>query len=315
MGGSRRPVVTNRTCSWRCPAIAVIAWQAQRPCLTKHRGGGAHEVAIYSINYDFINDWVQAKVNFQAAITAFKSALTLRFGNDASDGAIADGMGDILWPILSPDLRLAVRDAMIAQLDQIQLDRAVSALERGDDPLGYQVSIVAHSLGCFHTYEALCVIAGEPAHQLQPASDLVTFDSVMLMASPVQLIRTVAGAIGALVPDAGTLATLAKPLAIPFEERNGRKVPCTTDFISITGTHDPVGGYLLGQRLDWAYMNIDGQHSTVVSQDLLNIATKDGTALALVAAAATGGAQVTNPHSWSGYIDAQARQLRGVLLT
>lgn len=271
-------------------------------------------VAIYVVNYDFINDWVATKVDFGAGITALKTAVQLRLGDGSADAEIADGIGDVLWPVLNPDLRFAVRDAIIAQLDQIQLDRAESALERGDDPLDYQVSIVAHSLGCFHTYEVLTAIANEPAHQLRPASDLVTFDSVMLMASPVQLIRTVAGAISAVVPDLGTLATLARPLAIPAETRRGKVVKCTHDFISITGSHDPVGGHLLGARLDWAYMDIPGQISTIVPQQALNISTKDSTALALASAIA-GGAQLRDPHSWSAYIDGQARQMRGVLLT
>ena len=46
-------------------------------------------------------------------------------------------------------------------------------------------------------------------------------------------------------------------------------------------THDPVGGHLLGKKLDWAYMNIPGQHSIVVSQHLLDIDTRSGTAAAL----------------------------------
>jgi hypothetical protein len=278
-------------------------------------GDDEPDVAIYSINYDFINDWVATKVNFQAGITALKAALALKLGNAAADAAIAESVGDVLWPVLSPDLRLAVRDALIAQLDQIQLDRAISALDKGDDPLAYQVSIVAHSLGCFHTYEVLTAIAREPAHRLRPASDLVTFDSVMLMASPVQLIRTVAGAIGAAVPDVQTLATLTKPLAIPSETRGGKVVACTKDFISITGSHDPVGGHLLGTKLDWAYMDIPGQISTVVPQQLLKVNTRDSTALGLASAIAAGGTQVRDPHAWGGYIDSQAPLMRGVLLT
>jgi hypothetical protein len=135
------------------------------------------------------------------------------------------------------------------------------------------------------------------------------------MASPVQLIRTVAGAIGAAVPDRQALATLAKPLAIPSETRGGKVVACTKDFISITGSHDPVGGHLLGTKLDWAYMDIPGQISTVVPQQLLNISTRDSTALGLASAIAAGGTQVRDPHAWGGYIDSQARQMRGVLLT
>ena len=62
-------------------------------------------------------------------------------------------------------------------------------------------------------------------------------------------------------------------------------------------------------------MDIPGQVSTVVPQQLLNITTRDNTALALASAIAAGGAQVKDPHAWGGYIDSQARQLRGVLLT
>jgi hypothetical protein len=134
------------------------------------------------------------------------------------------------------------------------------------------------------------------------------------MASPVQLIRTIAGSIGAVVPDLGTLSTLARPLSIPSETRRNKVVRCTQDFISITGSHDPVGGHLLGAKLDWAYMDIPGQISTIVPQQALNVDTKDRTALALARAVA-GGAQLKDPHAWGAYMDSQARQMRGVLLT
>jgi hypothetical protein len=224
-------------------------------------------------------------------------------------------VGDILWPVLSLDLRFAIRDAFIAQLNQIQIDRGETALERGDDPLDYQVSIIAHSLGCFHTYEVLAAIATEPSHRLRPASDLCTFDSVVLMASPVQLIRTVADLIDPFVPDRANLATLASPLAIASETRRNKTVRCTTDFISVTGTHDPVGGHVLGARLDWAFMNIPGQSTVIVPQQALDIDTRDGTAKALAHAFADGGPSPKDPHSWSAYLHAQARLLRGVLLT
>lgn len=277
-------------------------------------GDEAETVAIYQLNYDFINDWLAAKVQFADGVKAIKRALDFDSGDAAANATISDYVGDILWPILSADIRFAVRDAYLAQLQQMQIDRGESALARGHDPLDYQISIIAHSLGCFHTYEVLTACAAEPEHELQPASDLFTLDSVILMASPVQLIRTVAGKIGAFVPDQANLATLAQPLAIPSEARRGDVVPCTKDFISITGTHDPVGGHLLGRQLDWAYMNIPGQHSFVVPQNMLDIDTGSGTALALAKAFAAGGPKVNDPHSWSAYIDTQAKVLRGFVL-
>jgi hypothetical protein len=278
-------------------------------------GDGAPDVAVYRINYDFINDWLKTKAQFQDGITALKAQIKLHLGDQNTDATIAEYAGDVLWPVLSADLRFAVRDAILAQLDQIQIDRGESALARGDDPLDYQVSVIAHSLGCFHAYEVLTAAANEPSHQLRPASDLFTLHNVILMASPVQLIRTIGGAIGALVPDRENLATLSAPLAIPSETRKNTVTPCTPDFLSITGTHDPVGGHLLGKKLDWAYMDIPGQHSVIVPQQTLNIDTKDGTAKALASAFAPGGPKVNDPHSWSAYIQGQAKLLRGALLT
>src|SRR4051812_28363406 len=130
--------------------------------LEKALGDDADDVAIYHVNYDFINDWLATKVQFQAGITALKAALAVKLGGDAADATIAEYAGDVLWPVLSADLRFAVRDALLSQLDQIQIDRGESALPRGDDPLEYEISIVAHSLGCFHTYEVLTAAAQEP---------------------------------------------------------------------------------------------------------------------------------------------------------
>jgi hypothetical protein len=283
--------------------------------VTTMLGDDAATTAIYRLNYDFINDWLATKVQFEDGIRELKRLLKIKFGDDDSNGTISDYAGDVLWPILSADLRFAVRDACLAQLEQIHIDCGESALARGDDPLDYQISIIAHSLGCFHTYEVLTAAAQEPSHRLRPASDLFTLDSVILMASPVQLIRTVGGLLGPIVPDRGNLATLAQPLAIPSETRKGKVIRCTNDFISITGTHDPVGGHLLGKRLEWAYMDIPGQHSIIVSQHTLAIDTKEGTAAALAHAFAAGGPAVNDPHSWTAYISTQANTLRGVVLT
>ena len=126
--------------------------------------------------------------------------------------------GDVVWPVLSASHRFAVRDAILAQLNQIQVDRNESAIQRGEDPLDYEISVIAHSLGCFHTYEALSAAASEPSHRLRPATDLFTLKSVFLMASPVQLIQSVAGAIEKFIPSTATLATLSN-LAIPSESR------------------------------------------------------------------------------------------------
>ena len=278
-------------------------------------GADAPNVAIYTVNYDFINDWVKRKVNFTSKVQALRQTITGELGGSPADDAIADSIGDVLWPVLVPDLRLAVRDALIAQIAQIDLDRLETAMLQGRNHHHFQISIIAHSLGCFHTYEVLTAIANEPDLNLQPGTDSFTFDSVTLMASPVQLIRTVAGSINNFVPDPKTIATISDPLAIPSEKLNGALIPCTKDFISITGSHDPVGGHLLGAKLPWAYMDLPGQVSTIVPQNALSIDTRDTTAVALAREIAANGVQLQDPHSWNAYIDAQAKQIRGVILT
>lgn len=277
-------------------------------------GDGAATTAIYRLNYDIIDDWMSTKTNFSAGVGAIRNLLRVKLGDDSTSDAIAEYAGDVLWPILSADIRFAIRDAFLAQLQQIQIDRGEAALARGDDPLDYSISIVAHSLGCFHTYEVLTAAAREPSHELQPASDLVTFASVILMASPVQLIRTIGTGIGALVPDAASLASLSSPLEIPSETKRGRCVRCTKQFVAVTGTHDPVGGHLLGRKLEWAYMDIPGQRSIVVPQQGLNLG--DGTALAgaLGQAFASGAPAVNDPHSWTAYIEGQGPLLQSSVL-
>jgi hypothetical protein len=279
-------------------------------------GARAGETAIYTLNYDFINDWAATKVDLAAAITLMKKTVCDRLGSDDAADTLADYIGDVLWPVVSAGIRFAVRDALVAQLAQIGIDRTEAALARGHDPLDYGISIVAHSLGCYHSYEGLWAIATEPRYQLMPRSDRFTFHAVVLMASPVQLIRSVAGAIRALVPDLSTVAALSHDLAIPAETRGSMATPCTSHFISVCGTKDPVGGHLLGDRLAWAFMDIPGQELVVDPQQILNFATKAELAAAL-RAARTGsgpGVQVNDPHSWASYIARHGELLRGALL-
>ncbi len=281
-------------------------------------GADAEDVAVYTFNYDFINDWLVRKTGLADGIRRLKDVLRMKMGDDEAAGTIADYAGDVLWPVLSADLRLAVRDAFIAQLIQIHLDCGVSALDRGDDPLDYQISIVAHSLGCFHTYETLWATALEPTHRLRPASNLFRLQSVWLMASPVQLIRSVASDIRAIVPDIDTLSCVARPLGIPYEAIGTRKTMCTDRFIAVTGSQDPVGGHILGQKQEWAFMNLGGQQTVIEPQHLTNVTDRASLAKALQLAAAgggTAGVSVVDPHSWTRYIDSQADRLRSVILT
>ncbi len=276
-------------------------------------GAGASDVAVYTLNYDFINDWSARKLPLAAQFAAVGMAVAKRYASPDLDNTLTEYFGDILWPVIHSDTRLAIRDAYIAQLQQIVLDCGEAALARGHDPLDYRVSIVTHSLGCFHTYEALHAAVREPSYRLRPGTDLTQLDTVILMASPVQLIRAIGDTIRAFVPQSALLATLDPAgLSLPAELMGKKRVLATRKFISVTGTQDPVGGHLLGKKNAWAFMNITGQQTEIVQQTL----TEGDPKRALITALEPGGggatAAVQDPHSWSAYVEREAALLAGV---
>jgi hypothetical protein len=174
-------------------------------------------------------------------------------------------------------------------------------------------------MGCFHTYEALQTAARKPDQMLGPASQGVKFGSVIFMASPVKLIRTVGMAMGAAVPRPQELATLDPAgLAIPAEVLQwGGTAPSTEHAVSVTGALDPVGGYVFRRRLGDAYMELPGQESIVDPQNLLNINTK-AEWLAAIRSVLDGRGipkiEVNNPHSWAGYVARHADDIRRLVV-
>ncbi len=322
--------------------VSITNWPADRAVLFVHGIGNASEggissfpidefktalgadakrFAIYTLNYDFINDWLATKTQLAANLLVLKKAIAKGFGSDALAGAIAEYAGDIFWPVLSADIRLAVRDAFVAQAEQIQIDRGEAALARGDDPREYQVSIIAHSLGCLHTYELLAATANDPHYHLQPFTDHARWQSVFLMASPVQLIRTVGNGIRSTIPDIDSLACLSKSdLAVPAEDDGETITSCTRQFVSIAGTMDPVGGYLLGKKQKWAYMDLGLPKKDAVI-DPETLIGNDPTASLMqtlqtgARGAMSGNASINDPHSWSQYVVRNAAKLREALLT
>lgn len=93
----------------------------------------------------------------------------------------------------------------------------------------------------------LHTIATEPAHTLQSLTDGIRFRSVVFMASPVQLIRTVGQAVSGLVPP--NLATLATSgIGNPFEQALGVTRTAVERWVSITGDLDPIGGHFVRRK-------------------------------------------------------------------
>lgn len=283
-------------------------------------GADATRFAVYFLYYDEINDWFAAKtsagVGIQQLIGAIRSksasATTPELGN-----AIAEFAGDVLWPILAADARTAIRDTYLNQLRQIVRDGEDSAVA----PRNQRVSIIAHSLGCFHTYEALWEAATDAGQGLSPARWGVQLENVIYMASPVQLISTVAKGIDVAIPNRDRLHSVSAPtLESPFETNvAGKAIPSARRTVSITGSLDPVGGHFFGARAAWAYMNLPAQESYVDEQKLLGDQPQEALLSAVLHAALRddGPPAITpaNPHDWSAYVRRHGEQIRGWLLS
>lgn len=282
-------------------------------------GAGASTFAIYELYYDVYNDWLAAKTGLAdklAPLVGWIRGAVDRDQGGGADGAelassIADYAGDVLWPVLSPSARLIIQEAYLAQLKQIVLD----GITAGVPSRFQQLSIICHSLGCFHTYEALHAAARSKAHKLQPVTDRVRFANVIMMASPTQMIRSVAEALGAVVPQRDQLHTLdGSALSLPSQARAGSgDQPSVARWVSVTGELDPVGGYFFRRRANWAYMSVPTQESIIDPQSALNVGSKAELATRLRSALREREApdiSITNPHSWDGYVARHSVELR-----
>jgi hypothetical protein len=178
-----------------------------------------------------------------------------------------------------------------------------------------RISIICHSLGCFHTYEALHAAANEPQHALRPLSNGVTFANVIFMASPVQLIRSVGTRIRALVPKPDELATLrGDSLTMPGQSSvTGYFERSVKHWVSVSGKLDPVCGYVYRNRVDRYFMDLEGQETVIDDQSLLDINSSPDLSRLLRESLRSGGPpqlEAMNPHSWQGYIDRHTAQLK-----
>ena len=280
-------------------------------------GDAASQYAFYFLYYDQINEWVAAKLQVATQVASLVADLKTRLNSTTLGDVAADFAGDVIWPVLVADARQAVRAAVLQQLGQIVLD----GKRAGIQPRDQHLSIIAHSLGCFHVYEALSAAAADPASGLGPASSGVRLDNLVFMASPVQLIRTVATSLGAAVPQGSSMFTVAAPLAIPAEPGDdGQPVLFAANTVAITGNLDPVGGYLFREELPWAYMNLPGQQSFVDTEQIVTTSGTEDMSLASVlhrALHGQGPPTITpdNPHDWGAYVQRHADDLRQWLAT
>ena len=273
-------------------------------------------LSCYRFSYEFINDWITEKTQVKKVVAKLKNSISEKLGSTETTNIVTDYLADVIWPLLSSDIRRAIRKALIQQLQQIVKDGIDSGFPKDTQ----KITIMAHSLGCFYTYEALHYCATHPDEQLQPATHGVRLENVILMASPVQLIRTVASTIKPIIPEPDDLAALALPeLAFPFEKTfYGTVTPLVKNWYTITGDLDPIGGHLMRRKLDWAYTAIppnDGlppATEVIERQDWCSINTMDELVEQLKEAI-TGDEfpkiSINNPHSWMRYIEHHKQEL------
>lgn len=277
--------------------------------LTSILAGQPKRYAIYMFYYDYINEWFSQKLQAPLAFTQLTNALHARIGGPGLGNTVAAFLGDVIWPILSLDARDALRTALFRQIRQILLDGATAGVPMP----ARHLSIIGHSLGCFHVFEALHAAANDPTQQLGPAQG-VQFDNVIFMASPVQVIRTVAGDIVAAVPRAGDLACLrSDALAMPTSDDGfGKQTPSALQTVSVTGNLDPVGGFLFREKLPWAYMDLPGQISKIDQQEVVDMKEADLQDILQQSLQDTAPPRITpqNPHDWTAYITRHADDLK-----
>jgi hypothetical protein len=283
-------------------------------------GPDAEQFAFYFLYYDELNQWAAAKLNASQQVAAAVGAIRSELATSALSigNIVADFAGDVIWPVLIADVRNAIRASYVSQLQQIVLDGKEDGKRKARD---LHITIIAHSLGCFHTYEALHEVVADAGLGLAPATWNTRIDNVIYMASPVQLIRHVAGKISLVVPDRAKLYCLAPAgLTMPAErDALNEPVPLVRNrTVSITGNLDPVGGHFFRAKTEWAYMQLPGEGFFPII-DQQQIATVPGLGeeqslgSILQEALANGEApRITpnNPHSWSDYVDRHAADLR-----
>ena len=280
--------------------LAALLSQAKKP------------YAIYTLYYDYLNDWFAGKEQVFDLDQIFRRELRRKEPTTRAWSSAVDLVGDIVWPVLLADARDAVQMAIRRQL----LAMIDDGRKRVRDVADMHISIIAHSMGCFHTFETLHGMAKDTNSGLTPATDGFRLENVMFMASPVRMIGSIANAIRSVVPRSSSLNCLAASLTMPSEtDLTGQTIGSVKRAVTITGTLDPVGGYVFRNQLSWAYMNVDGipaDQAIVDPQTPLNIATADDLE-AVIAKSLQDHARPEigerHPHSWSGYVERNQKKV------
>lgn len=268
-------------------------------------GNDAAGAEFYEIQLDQVAEWPATKASLSPQIAALTGFLTSRIGDQVIGPSAALTIADLIWPVLDGQRRAAARDHLLAQLQQIVNDGIAAGVAARDQTL----SIVCHSSGCLHVYEALHHAAVTPAFGLQPGTHEVRFENVIFVASPVQIVRSAARELPTAFDDSrGVMhCTKGSALSPPAQaDSPERIVPSVRRWVSIAGEMDPVSGYFFRHAAAWACMQVPGQENMVDEQTTLGIDSREALADRLAKALRPDRSPVVtpgHPHCWENYLD------------
>lgn len=280
-------------------------------------GDRTNEYALYFLYYDQIGDWNAAQTESALTYARIVNGVSSKLPHSTLGNVVADFVGDVLRPALIPSARISARTAVLNQLQQLRDDGVASGVPAAQQ----HVSVIAYSLGCFHLYEALSHAAADNSERLGPLSAQFVLDHLVMMASPVQIVRTIGKALGPALVNGDSIYAVTQPtLAIPAEiGKNNTTVSCARHVVSITGELDPIGGYFFRDTMNDAYMNLPGQSCFVDEQHVAATRASEDLSLADIFqnALRDGGVPhiaTDNPHNWAAYMQRHSDDIRSWLL-
>jgi hypothetical protein len=88
--------------------------------------------AVYEMFWDPISDWFAEKLQAKDLVTHLLAELK-QFSTRATPVPwAAEGVGDVIWPVMLRDAREALRDACIRQIQQMVKDGRAAGIKRPD---------------------------------------------------------------------------------------------------------------------------------------------------------------------------------------
>ena len=280
-------------------------------------GDRTNEYALYFLYYNQLADGDAAQNESALTYARVVNGISNKLPHSKLSTVVADFVGDVLRPTLGASARVSARTAVLNQLRQLRDDGVASGVPAAQQ----HISVIAHSVGCFHLYEALSHAATDKNERLGPLSAQFVLEHLVMMASPLQLMRTIGKALGPALVNGNSIYAVSQPtLGIPAEVgANNALVSCAKHVVSITGELDPIGGYFFRDAMTDAYMTLPGQTWFVDEQHVTATRASEDLSLADIFQNALRDGSVPyiatdNPHNWAAYMQRHSDDIKSWLL-